>query len=91
MPFKPPVRAIRTVMDLNQFKQSETYKEFMTFIRLCNGAVTGVRASSLQPKPANAGSDTIGLIVRMLQQMESWVDDIPPIDEPMRFGNNAFR
>lgn len=23
MPFKPPVRAIRTVMDLNQFKQSE--------------------------------------------------------------------
>ena len=63
----------------------------MTFIRLCNDAVTGVRASSLQPKPTNAGSDTIGLIVGMLRQMGSWVDDIPPIDEPMRFGNNAFR
>lgn len=63
----------------------------MTFIRLCNDAVTGVRASSLQPKPTNAGSDRIGLIVGMLRQMGNWVDDIPPIDEPMRFGNNAFR
>lgn len=70
---------------------SQTYKELMTFLRLCNDAVTGVRASSLRPTSIGAGSDTVSRIVAMLRQMEIWVDDFPPIDEPMRFGNKAFR
>lgn len=63
----------------------------MAFIRLCNEAVTGVRASSLQAASADAESATVGQIVTMLRQMAGWVDDIPAIDEPMRFGNKAFR
>lgn len=63
----------------------------MGFIRLCNDAVAGVRSSSLPPKTTDAGMDTVSRIVEMLRQMGSWVDDIPPIDEPMRFGNKAFR
>lgn len=71
---------------------SQTYKDFMGFIRLCNDAVTGVRASSQQQQSAaDSGSSTVSLIVEMLREMASWVDDIPPIDEPMRFGNKAFR
>ncbi|CAE7033696.1 PTPA [Symbiodinium natans] len=27
----------------------------------------------------------------MLAEMERWVDDFPPIAQPMRFGNKAFR
>jgi len=27
----------------------------------------------------------------MLKQFTSWVDEIPPIQQPMRFGNKAFR
>lgn len=27
----------------------------------------------------------------MLDTMESWIDQIPPIDQPQRFGNKAFR
>lgn len=30
-------------------------------------------------------------IVRALQSLSRWVDDYPPIDQPMRFGNKAFR
>ncbi|CAN0545859.1 unnamed protein product, partial [Ectocarpus sp. 12 AP-2014] len=63
----------------------------MTFIRLCNDAVMGVRASCLQPNTMDTAMDTVSRIVGMLRQMGSWVDDIPPIDEPMRFGNKAFR
>lgn len=68
----------------------QTYKDLMGFIRLCNDAVTGVQASSLPPN-TDSGKSTVGLIVDMLRQMGSWVEDIPPIDEPMRFGNKAFR
>lgn len=60
----------------------------MGFIRMCNDAVIGVRGSSLPPPDP---SHVVGRIVEMLRQMGSWVDDIPPIDEPMRFGNKAFR
>ena len=27
----------------------------------------------------------------MLDQLESWIDDFPPLQQPMRFGNKAFR
>ncbi|CAM9762660.1 unnamed protein product [Ascophyllum nodosum] len=89
MTFRVPVRAIRTLADLNHFQNSKTYSELMAFIRLCNDAVMGVRISSLQH--TDGGSESVGRIVGMLQQMATWVDDIPPIDEPMRFGNKAFR
>lgn len=91
MAYRAPIRAIRTLADLNYFKQSETYKDFMGFIRLCNDAVTGVRASPLQPNTTDSEKTTVVRIVEMLRRMGSWVDDIPPIDEPMRFGNKAFR
>lgn len=27
----------------------------------------------------------------MLEEMEKWVQDFPPIEQPQRFGNKAFR
>lgn len=89
--YRPPVRAIRTLQDLDQFKKSQTYDDFMAFVRLCNDAVIGVRASSAQPMGDASADSAVDCIVAMLQLMGSWVDDIPPIDEPMRFGNKAFR
>ena len=29
--------------------------------------------------------------MKILDTMSGWVDDIPPIDQPQRFGNKAFR
>lgn len=29
--------------------------------------------------------------VELINEISSWVDDIPPIQQPMRFGNKAFR
>lgn len=64
----------------------QTYGEFMAFVRLCNDAVTGVRTTS-----SRSCSSTVDRIVAMLTVMGSWVDDFPPLEEPMRFGNKAFR
>ena len=30
-------------------------------------------------------------LVTLLDTMESWIDEIPPIDQPQRFGNKAYR
>lgn len=27
----------------------------------------------------------------MLNEINSWIDEIPPLQQPMRFGNKAFR
>jgi hypothetical protein len=29
--------------------------------------------------------------VAMLSEINSWIDEIPPIQQPMRFGNKAYR
>jgi serine/threonine-protein phosphatase 2A activator len=29
--------------------------------------------------------------VELVNEINSWVDEIPPIQQPMRFGNKAFR
>ena len=30
-------------------------------------------------------------LLTILNTMESWIDEIPPIDQPQRFGNKAYR
>lgn len=30
-------------------------------------------------------------LIDMLDTMDTWIDEIPPIDQPQRFGNKAFR
>lgn len=69
----------------------QTYSDLMAFVRLCNDSVIGVRRTSTIPTVPTQRNDVVGCIVAMLEMMGGWVDDIPPIDEPMRFGNKAFR
>lgn len=33
----------------------------------------------------------IGKLVAMLETLMKWVDEVPPIEQPQRFGNKAFR
>lgn len=30
-------------------------------------------------------------MLAFLEKCSGWVDDIPPLEQPMRFGNKAFR
>ena len=30
-------------------------------------------------------------LVTLLDTMKSWIDEIPPTDQPQRFGNKAYR
>ncbi|CAM9124795.1 unnamed protein product, partial [Discosporangium mesarthrocarpum] len=93
--FQSPTRGIMGSDDLEKFKKSQTYGEVMAFVRLCNDAVRGKRATEvISGHLGGAGGDREGpieYIVDILDTMSSWVDEYPPLEQPMRFGNKSFR
>lgn len=81
-----PARAIYTDEDLEKFKDSEPYKELVHFVRVCGEAVEGKKISD-----ATESSTVLVVIDNFLADLKLWIDEIPPIQQPMRFGNKAFR
>jgi hypothetical protein len=84
---------IRTDGDVQLFKTTTGYKYYMTFLsRLCE-AVQGQPLPVAEDTRATSSTtpDPIERTLNMLDEMNSWIDDIPPLDTPQRFGNLAFR
>jgi len=85
-PYKVPVRCIRSEEDLENWKASETYKSLTDFINTLGDAVQDKKISD--PCPESAA--VLGTVA-MLREMEGWIAEYPPLESPMRFGNQAFR
>ena len=58
----------------------------MGFLMSMNNAVRGKKLSS----PCDA-SPVINSLLELLDTLSLWIDEIPPVDQPQRFGNKAFR
>lgn len=58
----------------------------MGFILSINGAVQGKKSSSIQPL-----NERVGKVIRLLDCLDKWIDEIPPTEQPQRFGNKSFR
>ncbi len=41
--------------------------------------------------PSSRWSASVDAMVKLLDSLEEWVEDFPPLSQPMRFGNRAFR
>ncbi|KAI9225745.1 MAG: Phosphotyrosyl phosphatase activator [Piptocephalis tieghemiana] len=82
-----PERKILTPKDLELFKASTTYTEYMSFVERLNEAVTNVRTRDSVKKTENIQS-----LVSMLNTLKDWVKEIPAVENAKsRFGNPAFR
>lgn len=68
------------------WKRSPAYQILLNFLKQLNKAVQGKKLSD----PCEE-STLIHSLVEMLKRIGSWVDDIPPTEQPHRFGNKAFR
>jgi serine/threonine-protein phosphatase 2A activator len=83
---RAPDTTIRSASDLDRFQRHQTYKLLIGFLQNVNHAI--------KSKPNSAPchvSDNTERMLALLDTLSRWVDEIPPIQQPMRYGNKAFR
>mmetsp|Transcript_2722 Transcript_2722/g.7709 ORF Transcript_2722/g.7709 Transcript_2722/m.7709 type:complete len:404 (+) Transcript_2722:189-1400(+) len=84
--FLPPQKTISSQDLLRQFLDSESLKEYVSFLMACSEAVKGKKLSA---------DCTISPVMERMQEelrrLSAMVDDIPPLKVELRFGNPAYR
>jgi serine/threonine-protein phosphatase 2A activator len=84
--FKTPTKEIKSPMDMKKWQDSETYHQLMNFIDAICKSITGKKNSTscnISPK--------VEMLMKTLQNLENLIRANPPVDQPQRFGNIAFR
>ncbi|CAK1600137.1 unnamed protein product [Parnassius mnemosyne] len=84
--FLEPEKAVKTITDMTIWEKSEAYMEYTGFIATLNEAIKG--------KPLSVDykiSKNVTKIMDMLEKVDKLISDFPPIEQPQRFGNSAFR
>jgi len=84
--FRAPVKRIKGKDDLKRFLSSNTYSLLQRFIVGLNDCCRG---RSLQDDVHV--SEGCAALIRILAALSALVDEVPPIQQPMRYGNKAFR
>eukprot|EP01138_Halocafeteria_seosinensis_P015145 gb/GECG01015458.1/.p1 GENE.gb/GECG01015458.1/~~gb/GECG01015458.1/.p1 ORF type:complete len:435 (+),score=48.91 gb/GECG01015458.1/:1-1305(+) len=87
---KPPMqRCILSEQDQDRFQESVAYRDIVKFVGLINDSVKYLRCQDVDD--SKALSAPVKEILRALDEMYAWVDEITPVEQPMRFGNKSFR
>ncbi|XP_050510462.1 serine/threonine-protein phosphatase 2A activator isoform X2 [Diabrotica virgifera virgifera] len=73
--------------DMQHWEKSEAYHEYLGFVCALNEAI---KCKTNSAGSANA-SEEINKICSLLNSLDTWIDEIPPIQQPQRFGNQAFK
>lgn len=84
----PPRKRINSQADLETFVHSRLCNQLVSFACELANSVKGVPCS---PERRETASPLVRGFAELLDELERWVDEIPPLQQPMRFGNKAFR
>ncbi|KAI7865650.1 hypothetical protein BDF14DRAFT_1729888 [Spinellus fusiger] len=82
----PVQKCISKQEDVEVFVQSKAFSRLMTFIDVLNTSVVSTPNSS----PCHVSAQTQH-VLRVLETVEEWMALFPPLENPQRFGNKAFR
>ena len=85
-----PERRLLSPPDLDKFKNSPVCKEVMVFVLRCSESVTGVPLSAVAAVKLPSDSPVVK-IEAFMDELTELVASTPPLQQPMRFGNKAFR
>eukprot|EP00026_Physarum_polycephalum_P012961 Phypoly_transcript_13314.p1 GENE.Phypoly_transcript_13314~~Phypoly_transcript_13314.p1 ORF type:complete len:344 (+),score=53.04 Phypoly_transcript_13314:51-1034(+) len=81
-----PIKRITNPSELSAFHRSPTFRSLIGYIqRLCEVA---------EGKPNIPGDGTTSHVHKvnsMLDELSKYIDEIPPLAQPMRYGNKAYR
>lgn len=84
--FVKPIRKIFDERDLQEFKKSPAKSEITSFVNLCAKHIIGRKISDICDVPGR-----ITQFSEFMDRLHNLVDEVPPIPQPMRYGNKAFR
>ncbi|XP_072176625.1 serine/threonine-protein phosphatase 2A activator-like [Diadema setosum] len=84
--FRVPTKEIKSPMDIRKWQTSQAYADYLVFLSTLNEAVKG---TTLMEECSQ--SATCEKVLLLLDDLKKWVDEIPPVDQPQRFGNMAYR
>jgi len=85
--FSPPTARIKQDEDVETWRNSKSYRDYAIFLRRLNESVVGCYLPWESGQPSKA----IQSLLMLLDTLDGWVSDIPPLESPQRFGNLAFR
>ncbi|XP_061554279.1 serine/threonine-protein phosphatase 2A activator isoform X3 [Phycodurus eques] len=84
--FTVPKKEIAMVPDMGKWKRSKAYADYMGFILTLNESVKGKKLTCVYKV-----SETVEKLLDLLGTLDRWINETPPVDQPSRFGNKAFR
>jgi hypothetical protein len=82
----PLTKRINDQRSLQRWKKSEAHASLLKYISELGDAVVGRRVTDECDERL-----IISTIVAEFQAMSGWVDEIPPLQQAMRYGNKAFK
>ena len=91
MEFHNPLRAIFDENDLEEFKRSQSFKDILNFVKACSESVIGIAIPNSSSESNIVISDVVQKCRSFMILLASLIDEIPPLHQPMRYGNKAFR
>jgi serine/threonine-protein phosphatase 2A activator len=100
-----PTTGINRDDDVERWKNSKSYRDYAIFLRRLNESVVGYFLPWESGQPSKVvGSLTriacmrsdplhqaIQSLLKLLDTLDEWIEEIPPLESPQRFGNLAFR
>ncbi|KAI4464521.1 serine/threonine-protein phosphatase 2a regulatory subunit b [Holotrichia oblita] len=84
--YTTPAKCVKTPQDMQLWEKSEAYFEYVGFILAINEAVKGIKLSMIRADL----SDTVLKLMELLDKLGAMIDQVPPVEQPQRFGNQAF-
>ncbi|GFO49602.1 serine/threonine-protein phosphatase 2a activator [Plakobranchus ocellatus] len=84
--FTVPEKQLKSPEDMLHWSTSQAYSNIVGFVLTLNEAVKNKKISDEYPV-----SEITRNVMGILETIEKWIDEIPPVDQPQRFGNKAFR
>ncbi|CAL8276351.1 unnamed protein product [Merluccius merluccius] len=84
--FMVPKKEISMVPDMGKWKRSQAYADYMGFILTLNEGVKGKKLTC-----EYTVSETVVKLLDLLATLDRWIDETPPVDQPSRFGNKAYK
>lgn len=81
-----PVRSVQSVNDMALWEKSTAYYDIIGFINAISQAIQGKKLTTkLNPSPI---ADNL---LHIFDDLNRMVDETPPLEQPQRFGNKAYR